>query len=499
MTREVPVLITGAGPAGLTLACELARRGVACRVIDKAPQLFQGSRAKGLQPRTLEVFDDLGVIDQILAGGAPFPSFRLYAGQELKWERSLEQMLGGPEAKVDATAAAASEGAPYPRAWLIPQWRTDQILHDRFVALGGRVELETELVDFAQDADGVTVTLMSDRVSEKVRARYLVGADGGRSAVRKRSGVAFAGETLATERTLIGDVQVSGLEGVACHILTRAGDATSRFSLWNLPGSEHYQLVANIPGDDASAPELSLTGVQRLLEERTGRRDVRLHDLRWISLYRVNVRMAERFRIGRVFLAGDAAHVHSSAGGQGLNTSVQDAYNLGWKLAAAIGGAADGEALLDSYEQERLPVAAAVLGLSSKLHRQGFGPPAAGAATPALHQLDLSYRGGPLAVDDRAARGALQAGDRAPDAPLPGRGDGKRLFDLLRGPHFTLLVFGERAERLEGDARVAVAEVGALPGYDVEAGQLVLIRPDGYIGAITASLETLRAYLTRMG
>jgi 2-polyprenyl-6-methoxyphenol hydroxylase-like FAD-dependent oxidoreductase len=489
MSREVPVLIAGAGPAGLTLACELLRRGVACRVVDKAPHLFIGSRAKGLQPRTLEVLEDVGVLDEILAGGAPFPPFRLYAGTQLAWERSLEQMLGAP-------AAPPTPAVPYPRAWLIPQWRTDEILHRRLVALGGRVELETEVVDFTQDAEGVTVTLMNDRVSQKARARYLVGADGGRSAVRKRSGVAFEGETLAEERTLIGDVKVRGLDGVACHILTRAGDATSRFSLWNLPGSEHYQLVANL-GADSAAPELTLGAVQRLLEERTGRSDVILGDLRWISLYKVNVRMAERFRVGRVFLVGDAAHVHSSAGGQGLNTSVQDAYNLGWKLAGALGGAPAGEALLDSYERERLPVAARVLGMTTRLHRQGFAPPPPGTAAPAIHQLDISYRDSPLSLDDRASRGELRAGDRAPDARLP---DGRRLFAETRGAHFTLLGFGPPAELRSDDPRVKALELGEPrqhEGYDVAEDDLVLIRPDGHIGAISTSLETLRAYLTR--
>lgn len=501
MMREVPVLIAGAGPAGLTLACELARRGVPCRVIDKAAHVFLGSRAKGLQPRTLEVLEDLGVIGEILEGGAPFPPFRLYAGRELKWERTLEQMLGTP-------AAPPSPAVPYPRAWLIPQWRTDQILHDRFVALGGQVEWETELVDFTQDADGVTATLMSDRVSTKVRAKYLVGADGGRSTVRKKSGVAFEGESPAMERTLIGDVKVKGLGGQACHILTLAGDATSRFSLWSLPNSEYFQLVANLPAGDGAAsgepggpkddaPELSLAAVQKLLVERTGRTDLVLSELRWISLYKVQVRMAERFRIGRVFLAGDAAHVHSSAGGQGLNTSVQDAYNLGWKLAAALKGAAASEELLGSYERERLPVAAALLGMTTRLHRQGFAPPTAGAAAPALHQLDLTYRGGPLALDDRRERGALQAGDRAPDARLPG---GERLFDKLRGPHFTLLVFGERAELLTGDERVQVLELGApgqYQGYDVADDAMVLIRPDGHVGAISASVAAIRGYLLR--
>jgi 2-polyprenyl-6-methoxyphenol hydroxylase-like FAD-dependent oxidoreductase len=472
----IPVLIAGAGPTGLTLACDLARRGVACRVIDRAPRLFVGSRAKGLQPRTLEVLDDLGVIDAVMAGGAPFPPFRLYAGGVLQWERTLEEMLGQP-------ASVPSASVPYPRAWLIPQWRTDEILAARFVALGGRIELATELTGFTQDGEGVTATLGRDGGAEVVRARYLVGADGGHSFVRNAGGFTFAGETPEAERTLIGDARASGLDGVACHILTRAGDPSSRFSLWNLPGGEHYQLVA--PVSDDALPDLSLGSVQRLLEARSGRGDVRLHDLRWISLYRVNVRMADRFRSGRVFLAGDAAHVHSPAGGQGLNTSVQDAYNLGWKLAAVLGGA--GEALLDTYEEERLPVAARLLAATTTLHHRSFRPSPGPA--PALHQLDITYRGGSLAVDDRPAPGPLQAGDRAPDALLA---DGRRLHDLFRGPHFTLLASGPGPVAV--DERVRVARVGAVEGYD---GPLVLVRPDGHVGAISSSIETIRAYLRR--
>ncbi|WAS90575.1 FAD-dependent monooxygenase [Nannocystis punicea] len=478
--REVPVLIAGAGPTGLTLACELARRGVTCQLIERAPQLFLGSRAKGLQPRTLEVFDDLGVIARVLEDGAPFPPFRLYAGKAVLWERSLEEMLGTP-------APAPSPGVPFPRAWLLPQWRTDAILHDRFVELGGAVEFSTELTGFAQDANGVTATLQRDGVSHCVRAQYLVGADGGRSFVRKATGVGFAGETYDTERTLIGDVRASGVAaGAACHIFTAGGDLQRRFSLWNLPGSEYFQFVATVGADEV--PELSLESVQKLLEARAGRTDIRLHDLRWVSLYRIHVRMVERFRIGRVLLAGDAAHVHSSAGGQGLNTSIQDATNLGWKLAAALHGAGPG--ILDTYEEERLPVAAQVLGLSTTLHGRDFRPSL--GPTPAIHQLDITYRGSTLAVDDRATPGELRAGDRAPDARLP---DGTRLFDAFRGTHFTLLVFGQRAAPADTGARIV--RTASLDGYDVGEDALVLVRPDGYIGAISSSVETIHDYLRR--
>jgi 2-polyprenyl-6-methoxyphenol hydroxylase-like FAD-dependent oxidoreductase len=426
----------------------------------------------------LEVFDDLGVIDAIKAGGAPFPPFRLYSGAEIQWERSLEEMLRVPQ-------LPASPGVPYRRPWLIPQWRTDRILHDRFVALGGRVDMGTELTGLTQDADGVTAALVCNGASESVRTRYLIGADGGRSFVRNASGVRFEGETYETERTLIGDVRVSGLEGRACHILADAGDVTQRFSLWNLPDSNYYQFVANVSAD--AIPDFTLTEIQALLDRRSGRTDIRLHDLRWISLYRVNVRMADHFRIGRIFLAGDAAHVHSSAGGQGLNTSVQDAYNLGWKLAAVLDGARS--ALLDSYEEERLPVAAQLLGLTTKLHKGNFRP--ANSPTPGIHQLDISYRGRSLAVDDRSNPGELRAGDRAPDAPVS---DGIRLFDVLRGPHFTLLAFG--GATVSSDVRLRVLRVGTLEGYDVRDGDFVLVRPDGYIAAITSSLETIHRVMS---
>jgi 2-polyprenyl-6-methoxyphenol hydroxylase-like FAD-dependent oxidoreductase len=475
------VLIVGAGPAGLTLACDLARRGVVPRVIDESSRLFVGSRAKGLQPRTLEVFEDLGVLDRILAQGAPFPAFRLYAGRTLKWERSLEQMLGIP-------AHVQSQAIPYGRAWLIPQWRTDRILAERFAELGGSVELGTRCTALVDGADGVTATLERGGVSETLRVDYLVGADGGRSFVRKSSGFTFEGETLSSERTLIGDARASGLEGNACHILTTEADVTSRFSLWNLPGSEYFQFVASLPEAEHDV-EPSLAVAQELLERRSGRDDVRLNELRWASIYKVNVRMVDAMSKGRVYLVGDAAHVHSSAGGQGLNTAVQDSYNLGWKLAAVLAGASP--SLLETYDEERLPVAARVLGLSSALHRRNFQSQ---PGTPSIYQLDINYRESSLALDERAAKGELRAGDRAPDALLP---DGRRLFDALRGPHFTLLAFADGAPT---STRARVEPVSrSLAGYDVEPGSFVLIRPDGYIAAIAESWQRIEEYLKNVG
>jgi 2-polyprenyl-6-methoxyphenol hydroxylase-like FAD-dependent oxidoreductase len=522
-----PVLIAGAGPTGLTLACDLSRRGIPCRVVDKAKRLFVGSRAKGLQPRTLEVFDDLGLIDAVLAAGAPFPSFRGYAGQRVIWDRSLHDMFGIPPPTPRADV-------PYPAAWLLPQWRTDELLRDRLLELGGILDLATELVGFEQDGAGGVATLRREGRDEQARFSYLVGADGGHSFVRKALGVSFAGETFEKERTLIGDVEVDGpLDHEHCHILSATGDVSNpnRFSLWGLPQTDRFQFVVNLAPTDH--PDLSLKGLQQMLEQRSGRTDLRLHHLSWVSLYRVNVRMVDRFRVDRVFLAGDAAHAHSSAGGQGLNTSVQDAYNLAWKLAAVLRGAPAN--LLDTYEAERMPLAADLLGLTTKWHRSEFQPPPAPSlsdsasapapalpALPEIYQLGLHYRGGPLSVEARTDSGRVRAGDRAPDAThLKIRaGTTLRLFDLLRGPHFTLLAFGRDAPDLHPRYASSVHAWSVLPSVDSElpAGvlsdsraelrtafdlhdtpALVLIRPDGYIGLIADPdrQDVLEPYLAR--
>lgn len=211
------VVIAGAGPTGLTLAIELARRGVPCRVLDKAATLFPGSRGKGLQPRTLEVFDDLGVIGAVLAAGEPFPPMRLYRGADVVWEKPIYDLLGLPE--LEPTPAV-----PYPYTWLIPQWRTDQILAARFAELGGTIEFGTEVTGFTQDDDGVTVHTRRGSIA----ADYLVGADGGRSTVRKASGVDFLGGALTEEQIIVGDVRARGLDGRCCHLLTRDGDQSTR-------------------------------------------------------------------------------------------------------------------------------------------------------------------------------------------------------------------------------------------------------------------------------
>jgi hypothetical protein len=295
--------------------------------------------------------------------------------------------------------------------------------------------------------------------------------------------------------------------------------ATGRMlALCPLPATDTFQFQAPLlPGDPV---EPSLEAFQAVVDEAVGTGRVRLRGASWLSRWRLNVRMVDRYRVGRVFLAGDAAHVHSPAGGQGMNTGIQDAANLGWKLAHVLAGA--DPALLDSYEAERLPVAAGVLGLSSRLLGVPIG--SRGEAGKEALQLGLSYRGGPLApvafegevaagagdAEDGSAAGAVAgpvAGDRAPDAPcVTVTGRPVRLFDLLRGPHWTLLGFDVRPEQPAGPVRVVgigtdVLDNGghAARAYAASVGELVLIRPDGYLAIRTSSAAAVADYLSKLG
>src|ERR1700691_4711852 len=423
---NISVLILGAGPTGLALACVLARRGAAFRIIDKTAKYFAGSRGKGVQPRSLEVLEDLGVIDRILANGRFHLPFRAYDGATV---------LGDHDMHADRVPTPE---VPYASPLIIPQWRVEQILRDRLAAYGGRVELSTELMGFEQERDGVTATLGRPDGIEQLVTEYMVGADGGRSFVRKELGVGFEGETWKHERMLVGDVQVDGLDREHWHSWPK--HAAGWVALCPLPATDTFQFQAQIAADEPD--EQTLERFQEITHERTGRSDIRLYGATWLSLYRANVRMVDRYRVGRVFLAGDAAHVHSPAGGQGMNTGIQDAYNLGWKLGEVLAGA-PGE-LLQTYEEERLPIAAAVLGITTKLHRTSFtGKLSDQRRGPETLQLGLHYRGSSLARDERDLPASVEAGDRAPDAPChDATGRPIRLFDLFRGPHFTLLAFG---------------------------------------------------------
>jgi 2-polyprenyl-6-methoxyphenol hydroxylase-like FAD-dependent oxidoreductase len=408
------VLVVGAGPTGLALGLDLARRDVPVRVIDKAPAYFAGSRGKGVQDRTLEVLADLGVRDEVLAAGHR-PLINTYLNGEFSHEVQMNALI-------------------------VPQWKVEETLRDKLAEHGVKVELDTELLAL----DGTTS-------KGRIDADYIVGCDGGRSTVRKLLGVPFEGVTGdQTHGMLLGDVEVRGLDRATAHMWINNGF----YALTPFRTVPQWQV--QIVTGDALLPEPSVEVFQRLFDEMVGQPGVELSNPTWLSTYRVNIRMVRKFRVGNVFLAGDAAHVHPPAGGLGLNTGIQDAYNLGWKLDAVINGRA-GDWLLDTYEAERLPIAEWTLNTSAEglqtiaqAVENGTGGIEAGMR-PEHKQLGLGYPDSPLSrtlVDWDGPR----AGFRAP------------WQESLRRKDFTLLTFD--------DVRV-------------------LVRPDGYIGAVGGPADDL--------
>ena len=481
---QTDVLVVGGGPTGLTLALDLARRGAGVRIIDQAPEFPGGSRGKGLSPRSLEVLDDLAVIDRMLADGTTRMLHRKYRGAEVI-------------AEIDPGAGqVATPGIPYPAGLMIPQWRVEQILRERLADFGVAVELGTGLRSFSQHAGYVTAIAGEAEIS----ARYLVGCDGGRSTVRQALGLSLRGETPDVQLMAVGDVEVDGLSRDAWHQWFSDDGA---IMLCPLPGTGVFQVQASHELDQDGSPlEPTLERFQQTFDRIAGLPGVRLRSLAWRSSYRVNVRMVDQLQAGRVFLAGDAAHVHPIAGGLGMNTGIQDAYNLGWKLGLVLAGQAT-PGLLASYEEERLPIASWLLDITSErlnavleaIKETGGGVDA--AASPELTQLMLRYPWSRLSRGTSSRSTGPQPGDRAPDAPLRDTVTGSpvRLFDLFRGPHFTLLGLGERSAAALGHVGTGIVKPylvgpgGLLDGGGhaaraYGAGALILVRPDGYIGLI---------------
>ncbi|MEV4115806.1 FAD-dependent oxidoreductase [Nonomuraea sp. NPDC049695] len=496
------VLIIGGGPTGLTLACDLARRGVSCRVLDRAEMPSNASRAKTIQPRALEVADDLGVVDQVLRVGAVHVPTRHYDRERVVSEA------------VEAAVGMTDPGVPYAPVWL-SQPRFEQILRDRLAQLGGTVEWGATVTAVTQDSDAVEVTVRTATGGQRVRARYAVGCDGGRSLVREQIGARLEGVSYGDHRWWLGDVRIEGLDRHCQHLWMSPEQGI--LSLFPLPGTDIWQFQASIPADDPDPVQPTLDLFRDVFAIRAGLPNVTITDASWLSLYKINVCLADRYRVGRVFLAGDAAHIHSPAGGQGMNTGIQDAYNLGWKLAAVLDGA-DPE-LLDTYEQERRPVARAVLDDSTsrlqaitRAAAKGDGSSAQRGLTGDFTTgLTIAYSDSPLTHHmPQSVQARVRPGDRAPDAVCldPASGDKVRIFDLLRGPHWTLLTFDRghpapydtvgdslavplRTVRITTDTAAAApatvidADGDAHGIYDIHEDTAVLIRPDGYIASRT--------------
>lgn len=497
MEPSIDVLVIGAGPTGLTLASELLHRGLTVRVVDQIETPTTWSRAIGVHARSLEILREMGVADALIARGQKLHGATLWSGGETL-------------ARLDF----AELDTAYPFLLSVPQPDTEAVLHDLLVARGGKVERGVALRSFRQDGTGVTATLAKGDQAETVRAAWLVGCDGAHSTVRKGLDLAFEGDTYE-DRFLLADVKVDWD--------TRDDRISTFFSddglvaCFPLPAGR-WRLIMTAPAGDDGAATPTLDELQAVFGRRSGSGG-NLSDLAWAARFRIHCRQVTAYRDDRVFVAGDAAHIHSPVGGQGMNTGIQDAHNLAWKLALVHRGDAR-DRLLDSYHDERHAVGRSVLRGTDVATRVGtLKAPAARAmrdqvarmltgleviqhrVAREVAELTVGYERSaivgehsqgilqgrigtasgaetPTVGSIRQFDGAARAGQRAPDGRVTRAGEPgtRRLLEALDHRRWNLLLFDGRSESAEGYARFA-AIAGAVRARHGDAVDVTVITP----------------------
>ncbi|OBK15067.1 FAD-dependent monooxygenase [Mycobacterium asiaticum] len=501
-SRTPEVLVVGAGPVGLVAGCELARRGVSVRVIDKLARPTDQSRAIAVHARSLDMFDRMGIVDKLMSTGIKATAMQLYAGNR----RLFRVPLGGVDGAFPFTLTTA-------------QTETEAVLDEHLQSLGVTVERGVELIALAQQDQAAHVTLQHpDGSTEQVRAAWVIGADGGHSAVRRLVGTKLEGR-FEGERFLLGDVDAEHqLDMESMHTFFSPDGPVVVLPM--LAGRMRFLAQVHVaPGTPIDATQEAL---QAVIDRRIG--GIRITRSHWLTSFEIRHARVPAYRWGRVFLAGDAAHIHSPAGGQGMNTGMQDAFNLAWKLAAVIAGEA-GDTLLDSYEAERLPVADSVIAFTDRLTRAGtlsglasrvrntvvqlvsHVPAARRAMANTAEETNLVYRNSPLAVGRRPRRAKIAAGQHLP--PVPDAAVQKQLVAVQHTGHVVLTVAsGWVAPAAAGVGHTQVLVTGSdgpAAGYDnvitdpeavvaqrfgLTDGGRVVIRPDGYLGAVSSLDDT---------
>ncbi|SEE83967.1 2-polyprenyl-6-methoxyphenol hydroxylase [Streptomyces sp. 3213] len=461
------VIVAGGGPTGLMLACELRLHGVRVVVLEKLTEPTGESRGQGLHARSVEIMDQRGLLDRFLSTSEKFAVGGLFGGIVKPWPDGLD--------------------TAHPYGVATPQPVTERLLGERAVELGAEILRGREVVGLSQDEAGVTAELAD---GTQLRSRYLVGCDGGRSVVRKSLGVGFSGEP-ATVETLLGEMAVTEDPATIAAVVEDVRQTQLRFGV--SPGENGmYRVVVPADGvaEDRAAPP-TLDDFRRQLRAVAGT-DFGVHSPRWLSRFGDATRQAERYRVDRVLLAGDAAHIHPPTGGQGLNLGVQDAFNLGWKLAASVNGWAP-EGLLDSYHTERHPVAARVLdNTRAQITLLGTDPGA--TALRGLFSTLMDFEEVNRYVTEMITAVGIRY-DFGDDHELVGR----RMRDVkLTQGHLYGLMHGGRGLLLDRTGQLSVTgwadrvdhvvDVVAEPELDVPAA---LLRPDGHVAWVGDDQEGL--------
>jgi 2-polyprenyl-6-methoxyphenol hydroxylase-like FAD-dependent oxidoreductase len=451
----IDVTVVGGGPTGVMLASELRLRGVRVLVLDKEAEPTKVVRGLGLHARTVEVLDQRGLLDRFLPLGKQYPVGGFFAGIS-------KPTPGG----LDTT---------YPYVLGIPQPTTERLLTEHAVSLGTEIRRSCELVGLSQDDDGVTAELAD---GTRLRSRYLVGCDGGRSTVRKLLGVGFPGEP-ASRETLLGEVELTAPPKEVEAVVTEVRKTQREFGAMSI-GDGLFRIGAPAEGvaEDRATPP-TLDELKQQVRKLAGT-DFGAHSPRWLSRFGDATRLADRYRVGRVLLAGDAAHVHPPYGGQGLNLGVQDAFNLGWKLAAEVSGWAP-EGLLDSYHAERHPVAADVLDNTRAQGELLSLEPGAQAVRRLLSELmdieevtrRLTEKVMATGIRYDVGEGHELLGRRLPDIGL----EQGRLYERMRDGRGVLL---DRTGGLSVDGWADRVEHIVDPGAELHV-PAVLLRPDGHV------------------
>lgn len=516
MDKQTDVIIVGAGPTGLALACQLVRYSVDFAIVEKNEGVTPYSKAIGVHARTLEIYEQMDLAATAVTEGAIAGKARMLVAGEVQAELDLSNLGEGL--------------SPYPYVLLIEQSKNERLLYEYLQAHGKEVLWQSELKSFAQTATGVTAQINANAgTAQSIAGKFLVACDGARSSVRQALGLAFAGSTF--ERIFyVADTQIDWqFSHDALHICLQKD---SLLIFFPLKGEKRYRIVGTFPEEfSKDEGDILYEEIEQRINEQA-KLELDIHDVEWFSTYKVHTRHVSSFSVGRCFLAGDAAHIHSPAGAQGMNTGIQDGYNLAWKIASSLHGQG-GEQLLLTYNEERLENARNLLQTTDRLFQLGAGAewPLAFLRTnvfpsvarlvlsvdsvrkfifPRLSQIGINYRHSSLSRHQGDEDFEVKAGDRMPYFLI----DGASVYNRLRQPKFHFLLFhkgegddfagmGTEVEQQHGalvDVNSIVISAPVAEIFGTKEAFCLLLRPDNYIAFIQSEISTdaVHAYLNQV-